>query len=59
MAIIKARNILYTPCSKCSKHPYDCNYFNYLVDTSNNLYAVPIPKSHKKECYKQVEILKI
>ena len=33
--------------------------FDYLVDTSNNLYAVPIPKSHKKECYSELEILKV
>lgn len=59
MATIKARNILYTPCNKCSKCPYDCNHFDYLANTSSNAYAVPIPKEYKKECYEQLEILKV
>lgn len=59
MAVTKARNILYTPCNKCSKYPYDCNHFDYLIDTSVNVYAVPIPKEYNKECYSQLEILKI
>lgn len=59
MAIIEARNILYTPCDKCSKYPYDCNHFDYLINTRNETDTVPIPKEYKKECYSQLEILKL
>ena len=53
------RKILYTPCNKCSKCPYDCNHFEYIVDTINKIEAVPIPKEHNKECYDKLEILNV
>ena len=51
--------LLYTPCNKCSKCPYDCNQFEYIVDARNETDTVPIPKEYNKECYEQLEFLNI
>lgn len=59
MAAIDLRRLLYTPCNKCIKFPYDCNLFEYVINTRNDTDVVPIPKEHNKECYSELEILKI
>ncbi len=59
MAYINLRRLLYTPCIKCSKCPYDCNQFEYIVDARSDTDTVPIPKEHNKECYRKLEFIKI
>jgi len=59
MAYIDLRRLLYTPCNKCSKCPYDCNQFEYIVDTRNDTDVYPIPKEYNKECYDELVFLKV
>lgn len=59
MAVIEACNILYTLCNKYSKYFYDCNHFDYIINTKNETDTIPIFKEYKKECYSQLEILKV
>ena len=32
---------------------------NYLINTRNETDTIPIPKEDNKECYEQLEILKV
>jgi len=59
MADIDLHKLIYTPCNKCIKCPYDCNQFEYIVDTRNDTKTVPIPKEYNKDCYEQVAFINI
>ena len=59
MIAIDLCRLLYTPCNKCSKCPYDCNHFDFIIDTRNETDTVPVPKESNKECYNKLEILNV
>ncbi|MBP3201329.1 MAG: hypothetical protein J6M39_06760 [Lachnospiraceae bacterium] len=59
MAEINLHKLLYTPCNKCLKCPYDCNQFEYIIDTRNETDTIPIPKENNKECYSELEFINV